>query len=957
MELHDLGGLWEVAIGDGNQYHMMLPGTLDEGGIGEPQAPVPTRFVRKHSFTGQAKFTKKLHLPVPEGKRLFVEVERARCLRLFVNGKEAGHFNPQTLVTPHIFEVTGLLSGEDELVFLSDNGYPGLPAKDILYSSTATDETQTNWNGLLGYVRLCVQEPVFITSVRVYPLCGETDGRKEAGTALVETKPVGGETIAKGIYNPSSPEPVTTKLGKEEIKELTAGEKNFLPDRLVVHIALSSDRAWQGRLHIASDAIKEEAMVDARVSAGRAEFVAELPLAEDVRLWDEEEGEGYELSVWAEGLAPKTVRFGIRSFMGNGEGRLALNGRTIFLRGEANCAEFPESGHEPMDAGEWMAVLRMYQRYGVNCVRFHSHCPPEAAFYAADRLGLLMQPELSCWNPENAFLTDESFSYYRTELRELLLFLANHPSFVMLSFGNELQTDEKGHGRMRQMLKEAHAIDPTRLISDGSNNHYGGKGCEAEGDFYAAQSYCGMELRGIFANMEGYINREYPGAAKSYTDTMQKLRETYQKPVFGFEVGQFEVLPDFSELSCFCGVTAPGNLRMIQERVKQQGITQACWRRQVEATGELALLAYREEVEAVLRTETMSGLSLLGLQDFPGQGTALVGMMNSHLFPKPYDFARPERFREFFRAELPLVLLEKYTYENTETLRATVLVANYGKQEICGRLKYTLSHCGENAAHGKGEETFLVENEGEEELTCPCGTLTKVGELAIPLNAFLDAVKLELSVSIGKAVNRYPVWVYPADKVECPPGVYEARYFDAEARQVLKAGGIVYLAPDSTKESLPNSIKAQFTTDFWSVGTFAGQEGGMGQLIEENHPLFQNFPTEFYTNWQWWAMAGQRAVILPERIPCIVAELDSYAYLRPMAQVFECCCGNGRLFFSSLGLQNLQQYPECRALLRSIYTYLGSGDFAPKWRMEESVVAGLTAKGEDKVTNCGTHPE
>lgn len=916
MELHDLGGLWEVAIGDGNTYRMMLPGTLDEGGIGEPQAPVPTRFVRKHSFTGQAKFSKKLRLPVPEGKRLFVEVERARCLRLLVNGKEAGHFNPQTLVTPHIFEVTGLLSGEDELVFLSDNSYPGLPAKDILYSSAATDETQTNWNGLLGYVRLCVQEPVFITSVRVYPLCGETDGRKEAGTA---------------------------------------GEKNFLPDRLAVRIELSSDRAWQGRLHIASDAIKEEAMVDAQIPEGRTELVAELPLAEDVRLWDEEEGEGYELSVWAEGLAPKTVRFGIRSFMGNGEGRLALNGRTIFLRGEANCAEFPESGHEPMTAWEWMGVLRMYQRYGVNCVRFHSHCPPEAAFFAADRLGLLMQPELSCWNPENAFLTEESFSYYRTELRELLLFLANHPSFVMLSFGNELQTDEKGHERMREMLREAHALDPTRLVADGSNNHYGGRGCEAESDFYAAQSYCGMELRGTFAGMEGYINREYPGAAKNHADAMQKLRETYKKPVFGFEVGQFEVLPDFSELSCFCGVTAPENLRMIQERVKQQGITQACWRRQVEATGELALIGYREEVEAVLRTGAMSGLSLLGLQDFPGQGTALVGMMNSHLLPKPYDFARPERFREFFRAELPLVLLEKYTYENTETLRAEVLVANYGKQEICGRLRYTLSHCGENAACGKGNETFCVEKEGEGELTCPCGALTKVGEIAIPLHGFLNPAKLELKVSIGETSNRYPVWVYPATVAKCPDGVYEARYFDAEAERVLRMGGTVYLSPDSTEESLPHSIKAQFTTDFWSVGTFAGQEGGMGQLIDENHPLFRNFRTEFYTNWQWWAMASQRAVILPKRIPAIVAELDSYAYLRPMAQLFECRCGNGKLFFSSLGLQNLQQYPECRALLCSIYTYLGSEDFAPKWRLHEEEAAGLTAKG--MVTNCGTRPE
>ena len=193
--------------------------------------------------------------------------------------------------------------------------------------------------------------------------------------------------------------------------------------------------------------------------------------------------------------------------------------------------------------------------------------------------------------------------------------------------------------------------------------------------------------------------------------------------------------------------------------------------------------------------------------------------------------------------------------------------------------------------------------------------------------------------------NRYPIWVYPPVTPKCPDSVYETGCFDHAAEQVLEAGGIVYLAPDSTKESLPKSIKAQFTTDFWSVGTFAGQEGGMGQLIAEKHPLFRSFPTEFHTNWQWWAMAGQRAVILPERMETIVAELDSYAYLRPMAQLFECRCRNGRLLFSSLGLQNLQQYPECRALQNSIYIYLASEEFRPAQTVAPERIAELV-KGE-----------
>ena len=153
------------------------------------------------------------------------------------------------------------------------------------------------------------------------------------------------------------------------------------------------------------------------------------------------------------------------------------------------------------------------------------------------------------------------------------------------------------------------------------------------------------------------------------------------------------------------------------------------------------------------------------------------------------------------------------------------------------------------------------------------------------------AVRLDLTVKIGDMSNTYPVWVYPAGVPVCPKSVYETESFDCKAKEVLGAGGHVYLTPPSREENLPHSIQAQFTTDFWSVGNFAAQEGGMGQLIDEKHPLFENFPTEFHTNWQWWPMAGQRAVILPQPMKAIITEMDSYAYMRPMIQLMECRCG------------------------------------------------------------------
>lgn len=936
---YTLEGLWQANIGDGRLYDMSLPGTLDENKIGgkdtgsnqwhpdaelgnaeegfQEDAPIATRFTRKYTFEGEAKFTRKISFAVPEGKRVFLEAERARCLRLLMDGQEVPDFVPSSISTPHVFEITRLLNEaevqEHELTLLSDNSYPGLPHDAIVYSSAATDETQTNWNGVLGYIRLRVEDAVFIEAVRVYPV----------------------------------------------------------KDKVTVKVDVCGDKPWKGNITISSkalqeDLVKEVTLQEEATQTERVEVIFEdLPLREDAFRWDEYEGNLYELTATlveegdevekskdncAKDGSSITVTFGIRDFGDNGEGRLALNDRTIFVRSETSCAEFPEMGHCPMTVAEWMDILQLYKEYGVNLVRFHSHCPPEAAFIAADELGMLMQPELSHWNPKDAFETEESYQYYKRELLQIIRILANHPSFVMLTLGNELHASAKGHERMQELLKAARELDATRMYADGSNVHYGAIGCDAGSDFYASQKYFEDDIRGTFANMEGYINNCYPNARTNYDKTMEHLRETYKKPVFSFEVGQFEVLPDFDELKDFQGISDPVNLRLIQQRVEEKGLTEI-WKKYVEATGELSRIGYREEIEAAMRTKELSGISLLGLQDFPGQGTALVGMLNSHLQPKPFDFAKPEGFKAFFTDQLPLVLLPKYTYENTETLKAEIQIANFGKKEISGCLEYQL----------QGEDV-CISGVIAEKVLCPVGQLLDMQKrkegmqvsmesqengileeavLEIPLYNIAKPSRLDLTVSIGKIKNNYPIWVYPPVNPVCPEGVYETGYFDEAAREALAAGKTVYLTPPSTKEALPNSIKAQFTTDFWSVGTFAGQEGGMGQLIDDKHPIFKDFPTEFHTNWQWWIMATQRAVILPKQYECIITEMDSYAYLRPMAQLLECKCGNGKLLFSSMGLQDLQKYPEARALLASIYRYLTSEEFAPKQEIEMEVIAAM----------------
>lgn len=906
MRYEELNGEWQVKL-SGQEWaeqpaiKAVLPGTLDENKIGgkdenreqwhpdvklesaaegDGQNLILTRYTRNYSYEGPAHFSKTLAIARHSGERVFLEVERTRKLTCRINDQVVPEAVPGTASTPYVFELTGFLAGQKEggetLTLTCDNSYPGWPRKPIVFSSAATDETQTNWNGLLGFVRLRREKSCFIPAVRVYPSLEQA--------------------------------------------------------RIVVE--LDCGTAYEGVIRLSAGAFKEMPAKQVSLPAGRHEVVFEaVAFHERVRFWDEGEGNLYELKAAADHLDEITVRFGIRLF-GNQEGKLALNHRPIFLRSESNCCVFPETGHMPLEAAAWREILLTYRAYGVNCLRFHSHCPPEAAFAAADEQGMLMQPELSHWNAHTAFEDEESWSYYQLELKQILLTFANHPSFVMLSFGNELKCGELGHKRMDQLLRQARELDCTRLYLNASNCHYGEIGADPESDFYTAMSYYDEMIRGTSPNLEGYINHQYPCSKTNFDGPLDRIRQTYQKPVFSFEVGQYEVLPDFDELEEFHGVLRPDNLLEVKKKVQTQGFA-GDWKRRVEATGELSLLAYREEVEAVLRTPRMSGISLLGLQDFPGQGTALVGMLNSHLKPKPFDFARPKRFSTFFADTVMLVLLERYTYTWGQTLTAEIKMANYSKADFTGACIVRLSR-------SDGE---CVQEIQLPERNCGRGQLSVFGRVSICLKpealgtTAQKAERLMLTAVAGDYLAEYPIWVYPDRPCYVPAGIVLTAS-GAEAKTALSQGRKVFYTPAATKENFPHSIKIQFTTDFWSVGTFPKQEGFMGCYMDPAHPVFREFPTEFHSNWQWWAMCQGRAMILPKAVTPLITGLDCYAKMRHLGLLAEGRCGRGKLMVSSMGLLEWQHYPEVNALINSILQYMDSDEFAP-----EQELAGVDEDG------------
>lgn len=801
----DLSGLWEVRLGDGAPATVHLPGTLEENGLGEPETPaLESRLTRRFRWEGEAVFSREVTLPDHPGRRLILEAERARQLRLTVDGQPVPTLQG-TLSTPYLFELTRWAGRRVRLCLLSDNRYPGWPREEIVHASAATDETQTNWNGLLG--RLCVHSVAdfWVRSVRVYPHGRTLDAAVDLAVPRQALDAVGdGELVLEG---PALARPFCLL------------RRDWQPESL-----------RQGLCTL---------------------WCRDLPVAPEAPLWEEACGALTQItaSLVLDGRTVSRARadFGLRTFGADG-GRLTLNGRVFLLRGEANCCVFPETGHPPMTTGAWREVLGRYRAYGVNCLRFHSWCPPEAAFAAADELGMLLQPELSDWNCTNALETPHSAAYYEAELRQILFCYANHPSFVMLTLGNELCTGEEGHRRMAELVRLARQLDPTRRYAGSSNGQYGEQGYDGVSDFYTAAAYGDRMLRATSSPMIGHLNRCRPGTRQNYREA---AAQTGGVPVFGFEVGQYESWPDFDQIDRFRGITIPENLRAIRRRAEQTGAA-AYWQAGVQASGELALRCYREEVEAVLRTPGMSGLSLLGLQDFPGQGTALVGMMDAHLTPKPADFARPERFAAFFAPVVLLACFDRYTYEAGEWFTADLRVANYGRQTLAGPLCWRI-------AEGR---TILGQGTLDAPAGWPAGGLREAGRIRwqMPGDARPHALTLELSA--GDLNSRYPLWSYPCAKAA--PAVLR-RLTEADLRRIeAGASALIDLPADGTE--CPASVRCQFSTDFWSVGTFPEQEGTMGLLIRAEHPALKDYPTGTASNWQWWTQSHGRAFRLPRTI-------------------------------------------------------------------------------------------
>ena len=595
----------------------------------------------------------------------------------------------------------------------------------------------------------------------------------------------------------------------------------------------------------------------------------------------------------------------MRKFSAEGN-RLLINGRPTFLRGTLECCVFPLTGTPPTDERGWMKVFTTAREYGLNHLRFHSWCPPEAAFRVADKMGFYCQVELPNWSlTVNSDSATARFLYQEAD--NILRHYGNHPSLCIVSCGNELQPD---FGFLNGLTRHMKEQDPRHLYTTSTftfeKEH--GKHQEPEDQLFITQWTDHGWVRG-----QGVFDERVPDFKSDYREAARDITV----PLVSHEIGQYSVYPNIREIDKYTGVLDPLNFKAIRNDLTQKGLLHKA-DDYLKASGRLAAILYKEEIERAMKTPQQSGFQLLDLRDFPGRGTALVGLLDAFWDSK--GLIEPQRFREFCAPVVPLARFDKAVWRANETFKAHIDIANYGAETYgADQLRWALTDGdGQVYAEGTGDEVNVVLDRTER------------------------ARRMELVASIADSPwrNRWSIWVYPEVMMPTAKDLVVTPSLD-EALKALKKGKTVLLSP---KTANVKGLEGKFLPVFWSPVHFPKQAGTMGLLCNPKHPALADFPTEMNSDWQWWNLVKRSRVMVIDSIPAvtpIVESVDNFVSNRRLAQIFEAKVGKGRLIMSSIDLLTDGELPEIRQMRYSLTNYMLGKDFQPAATLTEADLRSL----------------
>ena len=820
-----LAGEWQVELGESKSAfakgkrvvtdaakRAILPGTIDTNHLGfAPKDTMETtHLTRLYAYKGAARYSRTINIP-KDWKKKPVELflERTRPTWVYVDGELVDSCNfistPQRYLLPKKVK-----PGKHLLEIVVDNGR-GVPEQVYGSSHAYTEDTQTNWNGIIGRIELQL-------------------------VSSVESKSA--ETLTGAIPRSS----VAFSVGAIPSRSVASPSALQMPD-------FAKDFHIEG-----------------------AHFYA--------------------------------------------------NGHRIFLRGKHDAAVWPLTGHVEMSVEGWMKYLGTCKEYGINHVRFHSWCPPEAAFVAADSLGIYLQPELPFWGSFDK-KDERLMAFLHQEGENILREYGHHPSFRMMALGNELWGDID---KMKEFVDDFRKIAPDKYYTFGSNYYLGYQGIKEGMDYFTTCRIGGegwgkynTHTRGSFSFADAYdggmINHFHPNSTMNFDEACDKAGI----PIISHETGQFQTYPDYREIKKYTGVLHPYNFEVFRRRLAAAGmLSQADDFHK--ASGLWSVKLYKADIEMDLRTRNMAGFQLLDIQDYPGQGSAFVGILDAFMESK--GITTPEEWRQWCSPVVPLLEMKKFCFEDGEKIQAKVKVANYGGTSLYGKkLMWKIGDA-------EGVMNIFTYDEG----------LIDVGILDEEISADKPA-KLNVSLNIEgtEARNSYELWVYPKKALE-KKGIIIARDLNQEVVKVLEKGGKVLWMPDS----LPYTVGGLFQTDYWNYRMFKTicennkkkvSPGTLGILTNPEHPIFKGFPTEMHTNWQWFPVIKESHPLVLDNFAKdyrpIVQVIDNIERNHKLGLVMEWKVGAGKLLVCMSDLEKAAKYPEGKAFYQSVLNYMRSADFNP----------------------------
>ena len=607
--------------------------------------------------------------------------------------------------------------------------------------------------------------------------------------------------------------------------------------------------------------------------------------------------------------ATAQTEFGFRTFAAD-RTNFTMNGRSISLRGTLECAIFPKTGYPPMDVPSWRRIMKTIKSYGLNFIRFHSWCPPDAAFTAADIEGVVIQAEGPIANCGPVGKDPARDAFLEQELLRMVRTYGNHPSFCLMTLGNEYGGDDKLLSHWVDMLRKE---DPRRLYCS-----------PTAGQNTANRQFTENCIRGVHG----------PGTDSDFRGAIAQQ----DRPFIGHEIGQWTFYPNFDEIKKYNGVLAAKNFEIVRDDLARRHMLDLA-PRFFQATGKQAVLLYKEEIEVLLRTPGYQAFSLLDLHDYPGQGTALIGPLDPFWDSK--GFITPAAHRRYCGPVVPLLRLQKRTFFGRRAADRRGRDLQFGPNDL------------HNAAAGLDDRRFAR----------ACDRLGRTADDR-PADGQADRVGADqrLAGQGGGAVQVEPGGLARGDGDWQRLGHLglsaAAAGRPAEGRDDRLAldrgeggvgGGKKVLFLPAAKEKFANALPGKFLPVFWSPIWFPTQvPNTMGILCDPAHPALAAFPTEFYSNWQWWDLLNESQSVILDATPAefrpIVQVIDNFSRNHKLGNVFEARAGKGRLLVCTIDLASLEKSsPAARQLLASLYAYVGSDRFQPAVELDAKTLDALFA--------------